>query len=553
MESIIQSDFRGGLNLFDSDINLAQDEYVLGFNIRNRTGSIEPVKKHVEDTNAPSGFKQGLYAFDKYLLLFCNGLAYYKDTTLASPVWTKINTLFVDAFVDYIYVQAIPASSFNYLRKLDSNEQISGSPAIPTINVNGITVNGTIAGAVVQDGIHQPWLIKADGTVKLLQTYLEWSLDIREYVPIGLNMAYTNGILIIASSDKKKFFRSVSGRPLDFAVNVDTVGAKGGDANTVSYAASYEDIKCLIPLNSGELLVGSQKVCYPIEFNYETTIFQEPTFLNLRPFLAGVINQFSFIDTLGDYAFIDIDGIRSFNAVSSLKNEGRNSVFSARIARAFVGITQPSTTAAIVFDNYSLFSVKTIYSDKTIAVYDNTRQRWVSFDISKDLDGPIKQFAIVTEFQNPVLYGITKNKVFKMYSSSNYEEAALTSKGITTGMSKPELKIRSVRAAFEGSRSESIVTVRSIVNNRKTKRVRETLSNTLTGIIYPAEYPVTYFHEGDIDNLHFNFERISSHGWKVGSEIKWQNNAKLSLIQHDIDGMETKTPVRQQSQTYKET
>src|ERR1044071_7680228 len=107
-------------------------------------------------------------------------------------------------------------------------------------------------------------------------------------------MAYLNGILFIVSPDRKRLYRSVSGRPLDFVVNVTQSGDKGGNAETVSYAVSQEDITCLTPLNSGELFVGTIDGCFPLQLNYDSTIFQEPTFINKDGLSAGVINQWSF-------------------------------------------------------------------------------------------------------------------------------------------------------------------------------------------------------------------------------------------------------------------
>lgn len=548
MESIVQSAFDGGINLFNSDSKIAENEYVVGFNVRARTSSIESVKKPIEDTAAPFGLKQGIYAFDQYLLLFSSGLAYYK--TIGSDTWTKINDLYVEATEPYIYVQPVPASIINKLRKLTEDDKINGSSVNPSVTTGTLSVNGTISGLVVQDGKLQPWLIKSDASALRLNTYLEWQKTDREYVPIGRNMAFLNGKLFVLSPDKKRIYHSVSGRPLDFVVNVDILGNKGGDSETTAYAVSYDEINCLIPLNTGELLAGTKNACFPIELSYEITIFQEPTFLNLRPFIAGVTNQFSFIDILGDYAFIDFDGIRSFNAVSTLRNEGRNSIFSSRIASAFLGKKQSTTTAAIVFDNYSLFSVLTTYGN-VLAVFDNTRQTWVSFDLLKDITNPIKQFAIANEATSPILYGITSDKVYKLYSSSTFEEAKVQFKAINSGRAKPELKLKNIRTVFEGSRTEAIVTTTSIVNNRRTKRVREKLTKSITGILYPCDYPVTYFGNGDLDNIRFNFEQLSSTGYKISPEVKWANEAKLNLVETDVEFSNFATSKKQQGVLYK--
>src|SRR6266496_3876628 len=314
MIDIIQNDFSGGLNLFTHDAALNPNEYGLAFNVLNRTTALEAIKDDLEDIHAPIGKKQGLFAFDKYLVLFNAGLCYYRNVD--DEAWTQINDIYVDSSVDYIFAQAVPASTFNFKRVLSIPDQIDGTSTNTNVTVQPIEINTLNAGLVVQDGVNQPWFITPYAVASRLNRYSQWTLENRSYVPIMRQMAYINGILFGISPDKKKLYRSVSGRPLDFVVNIDINGNKGGDADTVSYAVSYDDINCIRPLNSGELLVATGRTCFPIELNYNKTIFQEPTFLNQKPISAGVVNQESFIDILGDYAFIDFDGLRSFNALS---------------------------------------------------------------------------------------------------------------------------------------------------------------------------------------------------------------------------------------------
>ena len=547
MIDIVQSDFGSGMNLFTHDAALNPEEYGLAFNVTNRTSALEALKDDLEDDEAPDGKKQGLFAFDRYLVLFNAGLCYYRNVDDAE--WTQIEDIFVDSTVDYIFAQAVPASTFNFKRVLSIPDQIDGTGANTNITVQPVVISPTLSGLVVQDGINQGWFISPTAVASRLNRYSEWTTTDRSYVPIMRQMAFINGILFGISPDRKKLFRSVSGRPLDFVVNIDVNGDKGGNADTVSYAVSYDDINCIRPLNSGELLVATHRNCFPIEFNYDKLIFQEPTFLNRKPISAGVVNQESFIDILGDYAFIDFDGLRSFNAVAMLTNEGRNSIFSLFIANAFRNVKQEIIkSASIVFDNYAIFSLKTIYGS-VLAVYDTLRQKWNSF---VDLDAPIKQFAISDTADNPTLFGITETKVLKLFSSSTYREARVRFKAVNSAKASSEILLKNVRAVFDSSTSISPVTATEIVNNRVRNSViiSDVLGRNPPGILYPVMYPITYYSTGTTDVLNFNFERLSKIGWKVSPEVRWQNDAKLLMLQTQVEEQTQTTALRQQGSLY---
>lgn len=542
----VQTDFGGGMNLFSHPTKLAENEYGISFNVINRTSALEPIKNDSEDTEAPVGLKQGIFAFDKYLLIFNSGLAFYREVD--DTEWTQIDDIFVNSEVNLVFTQAVPASTFNFKRKLDISKKVDGTSADTNVTSESTLITTTNSGLVVQDGINQPWFISPTAVATRLNRYGQYSNDNRSYVPIMRQMAYMNGILLGVAPDKKRILRSVSGRPLDFVVNVTKEGNKGGDAFTTAYAVGFDDINCLRPLNSGELLVGTARNCFPIEFNYDKTIFQEPTFLNRKPISAGVTNQDSFIDILGDYAFIDFDGLRSFNAVSLITNEGRNSVFSILIQDAFRDIKQVvEETAAIVFNNFAYFSVKTIYGN-VIAIYDTLRQRWSSFI---KVDEPIKQFAIADVSENPTLYGITDTKVLKLFAASTYRESKVRFRAISPEAGSSEVKLQNVRAVFDKSLSPSTVTASEILNNRLRKSVNQTLAGGTPGIIYPVTYPVSYFGGGVLDVVNFNFQQLGKTGWKLETELKWQNSAKLLVHQVQANDITNETAIPQQANTYK--
>ena len=530
-----QNDFRGGLNLFDTGETIGVNQYALAYNVRNRTAELTPVKDANEDKDAPYGKKQGLFAFDKFLILFVDGLAYYKDIHADSQKWIQIESIVMDPKVEYIYTQAVPTSTENFDRKLESDDQVSGNATEQTIkkSIFGNDI-GTPAGLICQDGINQPWIIFEDGSARKIQTYDKWTRDKREYVPIMTKMAYVDGILFgISGTDGRTLLRSVTGRPLDFVVNVDTKGEKGGDADTTSYAVTYNPITSLQVFSAGKLLAATKNRCFPIGLNYDKQYFNEPSFTNNEDFSAGVVNQYSFIDVLSDRCFIDTDGIRSFIASNQDKNEGRNSVFSIGITKIMEGIPQEEfSSAAIVFNDYALFAIATTIGP-VIAVYEIKREQWVSIDDFKI--GAVKQFAIADQSVLPVLYCMTADKVYKLYDSTKFAEAAVTFKSITTS-SAIELKLNDVQAIF-GKGIE------------QTEAIMEISINDSPDILIVTE-PLSYDDRG-IDNVRFNFEHSNARlGWSITPTLRWDNGAKLKLVQVNSTEQTPMTNVTQQANIF---
>ncbi len=511
----VQSDFSGGMNIFGSEVKIADNEYGLASNIRIRTNDLICAKEPVEDEQAPDGLMQGLYAFDVYLLLFCRGAAFYKDVTDPNSEWTQINNFAMSTTAPRIYVEAVPASTLNFERKLQEGDRADGSSSETNLDVNPqIRQSSSLSGLVCQDGgTTQPFIIFPDATAAQLKPYEQWTKTLREYVPKGKQMKYMNGILFIVAPDGKTIYRSVSGRPLDFVVNVKADGDKGGNADTTSYNIGYNAVTCLSSLNSGELFVGTSETCHPVEFNYDRTIFAEPTFFNRRSFSAGVVNQFSFIDILSDYTFIDIDGVRSFNAVQQQQSEGRNAIFSSRISKAFEGIKQADlTSAAFVFDNYSFFAVNTVYGYR-VAVYDNNRLVWVALD-DLGLANPIKQFAAAKQSTDPTLYGITEDKVYRLYKSDEELQGDVRFKGFTAGTAAAKVKLQNVYVTFDGGVTSGLATIDQLVNNGTT-------APSITRTV-----PL----DGTSEPVRFNFQSQGKEGWKVQPRLRWQNEASIPSI-----------------------
>lgn len=534
MLDYIQSDFSGGMDLFNENYNIPNNGYGLSYNIRNRTGALSSISAPVEDTSAPSGLKQGLFAFDNYIVLFNNGAAYYKNI-VSDTAWVKISNFAMSTTAPNIYTEAVPASKNNFTRKLNDANRADGSNAESNVSLDPtVEITENPAGLVCQDGISQPYIILSDASARILKDYSQWKLSDREYVPKMKQMRYVNGILFgVKYNDPKTIYRSVSGRPLDFVISIDTQGNKQGDADAMALSFGFNDITCLSALNSGELLVGTTKTLHPVEFNYDKVIFAEPTFLNRRTLSVGVVNHYSFIDRRGDYCMVDVDGIRSFNAVSNLQNEGRNSIFSRQIAKALAGIKQ-TASAAIVYDDYSIFAVKTIYGDNLLAIYDNTREVWVCFD-NLGIGAPIKQFAVGNQSVNPVLWAITADKIYKLYSSPDELEAQVYLKGLTAGKASLTIRLNYFHAVFDGGTTEDEATLTEFVNNIEGASWNRDISSD---------------ENGEVDATTFNLSGQTKQGWKIAPRLKWQNESKVAMVEVKATEATSNVALKQKVNTF---
>lgn len=543
-----QDSFAGGMNLLALDTKIAPNQYKVGINIRSRFGYLKPVKAPVELEFSASPIKiQGLYAFGDILVCFADGLAYYR--TSAAAAWTQIVGFLMDTSVDYIYACAVPESSLRYNRENAANTPTG------TITLQNTTTAATPVALIVQDGINQPFLIFPDGTTRAAKTYALWDVADREYVPVGKQMVYFNGILFIVSTDGKKIYRSVSGRPLDFVVAINSAANKVADADVTSFAVDANEIKLLTQLNASSLLIITAYAAYSVVLDFDSLLYGEPTFSQTLLFTAGITNQFSFADILGDFAFIDKEGLRSFNAVLQLTYEGNNGVFSLSVAELFNGILQTNPCVGS-FDNYTYFAVRTIYSANTILVYDNIQKVFVSLDILTPQ--PVKMFASTYTASRQRFFAATSRKVYELYSQDveDYQDAllftrAIDSRGSDFGPTKllGQIKTVQVRSIFEEAEDDGQVQVTEIVDGRvQTNSYTRTIVAYTGGISYPVGAPAVAEFTNFVNNLSIPMK--GKQGEKVAYIFLWTSGAKLTQIQTEMNSTESPTSLQQQSKLY---
>ena len=564
------------MNMSVDDTRLGEDEYKFAKNVRNRFGTLEGIKNVNDISSSIGAFTtnppiQAIYSIGEFVFLFFKGGCKYRKPLNPDSTWAVLYSGGTMDTAAEIFVQAVPASTQNFLRK---ETQVAGASLELDTEV---PVQRTVAAIIVQDGVSQPRIIEIAGgkaTDRAAKTYAEWSdgtYTSREYIPIGKQMAFFNNKLFVVSIDGTEIYHSVSGRPIDFVIPITTSGNKInadetiGGAPATAYTVGYNVITALSVLNNEALFVSTSGGSYGVSLDYTMTVFAEPMFRKQYLFTANSINQHSFVDLLGDFAFIDPEGLRSFNAVMQSKNEGRNSIFSLKVAQLFRGVTQETKKcAAIVFDDYALFACNTIFGHG-ILVFDTLTKQFVSFDqLTDDSNsniGPVINFAKVETNNKRELFAITHGtttssgdpayKCVKLFEGSNYATAYVETKAFCTNDTRVEQKPQELRLLFNKIQSASSVTAIQRVNDETTPATlagsqSKALAAQSTPIAFPVTLSTVWSGPKQIQNLLYNFQS-GQQGWKVSYALKWTNGIKLSNIQLQTQDFTPMNPMLSQA------
>ena len=576
-----QKSFKGGMNLLVDDTRPTADlegntssssyginvnQYRIGFNVRCRYDVLDPILSSLEDTSCPQGLKQGILTFGDYVICFVAGNAYYRPVT--SFGWTQIIGFSMNSTAPRYWFIAVPVSETNYGRLGIVATEI-GTTTVTTVAQSNAGINlvnissafeGNLPGLLVQDNINQPQFIYIDNTgfptTRTTQTFAEWqfvidpvslivSVDQREYVPVGSEMDIYNGILFIRAPDGENFYRSVCGRPLDFVVNVTPTGTAGGDATTTSYSVGVGGITCIKNL-SGGLFVSAGNACFNVTINTTPnapTIFGEYTFIRTFLFTASCLSDRAIMDINGDTAFVDVNGLRSFNSILQLQNEGRNSVFSKTIASLFVSVPANGNNvnipqnswlvASVQYDNYAIFAVNTYYG-KVLIVYDTISQVYVSVDINQTIEG-IKQFALVST-EVTALFAITgDDKLIQLYcgglNGTDTDPTTVRFMSVCSQNPKTQIKQASFRCVLSQFNQDSTATLTTFVDNRlvntdnpQTKNIKYVTPNP----VY-TEQPWFQDANSQLQNLFFSTPNCGE-GWKVWNVLSWTGGGHITNV-----------------------
>lgn len=532
----IYQNFSAGLNLGIDPAKLPEGYYPFLSLARNRFNKLKPIKLPVELTKGlpTDGVKfQGIYGFDNILVLFIDGECYYRDFNSTLDRFTRLSSVALSANVDKIYVEAIPASTVNFKRE-SVDGQASSSVGLNTRD------SESPAALLVTDGVNQPIVIFPDGSSRTTKTYSEWTNAIgqREYVPVGIMPLFVGGILYMVAQDNQgvynKILRSVTGRPLDFMVNIDQDGNKAlveeeGDAYTVATGVSFSGITAInsLPAIGNSLLVSTKNKTYILEPDTTNTIFGEPSFIVRGLFDTGAVNQFSVADVKGDTVFIDQTSLRSFNALSSTVDISRTDIFSQPVQEMFSdGILQSASLACLTtFDNYVLFSLTTTKGPAVI-VYDTVTDSFSAIDQYPGV-GHIVQFAKVKlNGSNRLFFYTDDSRLYEAFVGDTATARLLLPDSVIVGggsLTKATLGLSHIK-------SDGALQLTEFVDDVRLSPVSRQISSdlvTTTPIPQPKTPQLVEFNK----DIVVDFSSTSKAGLRRSLFIEWDMDAELTFIQ----------------------
>lgn len=542
--NLVQQDFRGGLNAGVAANNIDDSEYAYLSNARNRGGALKAIRKAVKQTDAPPNVKfQGLQAVGDFLVLFAGGQAFYKSLVNPGDSLQPLAFFQMAADADVIYSQLIPQATLNHVRvAVDETSPNKGA------NLIAETTSNTPGALVVQDGVNQPRLIFSDGQTRLAKTYLQWTKDDREYIPVGKQMIFVDNILYVIAPNGKSIYRSVSGRPADFVVAITNQGEKVADATAVSHAVDYNTITAISRVSGNKdakILVSSPFSSSLIVPTFDRSLYGEPTFLNVGLFATGALNQFSVVESLGDSILVDGKGIRSFNATQQLLVASNSDIFSEPVYPYFTDVTQ-DITAAISFDNYELFAVKTVFG-YGVVVYDLQSRKFVSFDQYEGV-GPIKQFSVTRVGINYRIFCITtENELFELFASTEVETATVYSKETSFGDSKKVVIPTLASIQFDRVVTDGVVSATVVVDRRSTFLGSRTVVGNPEVPTKP--YPIENSTNDSSYPVSFDIEGAPA-GNAAGVLVSWNFEGDLTSITLRTNVTDYTVPINEQARVF---
>lgn len=578
--TFLQKSFNNGLDLISADIQVAEDGYVWLINGRCRFGRVEPINKPVAVTGFPEDDIQGNITVGNVYFVFVSGKAYYRVD--GTEEFIQVANFQMSTSAPRLWSQAVPASTKHFVRKLDVGLSVTQAMR-ETIDFK---VAGTPAGIVVQDGRTQPWIIEWDSTnnffvARLTKTYSQWTnnstaLNSREYVPIGTQMMFLNQKLFVVSRNRKEIYHSITGRPLDFMVNVDVNGNKLanealGGVESVSFAFDFDDITCIKEINVTDSFIYATALnTRIITLDYSKTVFGEPTYTQSARIAAGIVNEECLVELNdGDIAFIAPDGVKSFNAVAAVQTKANGDIFSLQLTHL---LTNHSTRkpikqvecSATKWNNYALFNLDT-YWGNMIATYDMLKKQWVGFDVTNALH--IKQFAVMETQTESKLFCFTKyDEAWELYASNETEVPELRVRGMVPPETLREHKSVNLSLLFQAGTRNGTVYVTEYADDQMSvdpnlkgdygnmypytypdPRHQRPLIGTFAGIPYPVIPPVLPNNKKRIDTVTIPLNN-GLKGKRLTFIIVWTNDAQLLEFQF-VTNDDMSVPLRQKNTT----
>ena len=561
-------DFSGGMRRDIDPSGLDPNQYLYAENLRVRNGPLQPIRLPLDaSTGLPSqGNMQGCYQVGDLRLVFIDGRAYTRNLSDSNAVYKRVEALNMDSSVEFIYIAVVPRSILDFKR--ESNVEEASSPIKFTE-----PATGTDAGIIVQDGITRPYLITDEVTARPCANIEDWSddpLGVREYVPVGAQMLYYDDKLYVVSPSGNEIYHSVTGRPLDFVIAIDNLGNKlsdlppnGVEASRLSYKLDNDTIISLkaatltqqlvnrLPTeNPSGFLVGTRSTTYIVIPDYTDTIYGEPRFSNRPLFPTSPVNHFASVDTLGDTAFVDSNGLKSIESILAVGNEGINIAFSSALEFYFQGALQNENVTTGVFDNYAYFFINTKYGQRAI-IYDTLTKVFVSLDnYTQVISGNVKFFAsgILSDKTRVVCIGTDTGKIYELeVATQGALEWQFYSKEWIIGDNFAELKPVLISASVQGSKTNGTLYASAIVNRVLHTEDEETINEVIRTI--PITPPYDSPSVDDVEEVNYGLISAPS-GSKVGFRLRSNIDATIFMAGLHCDAILSDISLTQMGKAY---
>jgi len=277
-----------------------------------------------------------------------------------------------------------------------------------------------------------------------------------------------------------------------------------------------------------------------ITADYSNTIFGEPTFKVSAIITTGVVNQQSFMEVEGEYAFISSSGAVLFNAVQQLKWRGKNSNFSYPFTKWLQ--TQDEKTIkqyrSIIFsfDNYALFGMDSILG-YLYFVFDSMQGKWVGVDATAA--GIIEHVTITETPTELKMYATnSKNEVWQLYADAiNRETAILNTRPFfsTEVEADKDAKVRHksqhlIVTLKNGRQAGTMNAIEYADDKLSSIALSQTLQATVSAALYPVFCPVRPSSKQLDDTKTFTW-RDGLQGKKLSYVLKWDTDAELHELQ----------------------
>lgn len=434
------SNFSGGIRPTIDAIKNPDGNYPLLSNGRTLGNVVSTIPKARRDELPTAGKLQASYALDHFLVVIISGQGWFKDTTRMDQGYTKIEFMQLDPQVDEIHMQPVPSSTLNFKRKLVGT-------AVNDLEFNTEPIATSLRGALVMDGINQDWIIyptTAGLSARVTQGFSQWHLtqytgddklfyDTQEYVPIGKYPIW-NGQRVYkmakdASGAYTRILGSVSGRPLDWVVEIKSNGDKPSAPDRTAHAVAYEPVAALYtaPSQDTSFVACTSTRTFGVFGDPNILLFGEKFLRTVPLFQAGAVSHHGAVDVNGELTVIGHSMILGLNATTQEAAQAlspritRNRAFSAPVAFA---LTFTPYAAATRFGDYAFYAMNTILGFAVI-VYDMNQQVFVSIDQWEGV-GAIKQFTTTFFEGSERLWCRTvDNELFECFAGVGTETARL--------------------------------------------------------------------------------------------------------------------------------